>query len=320
MKIRYNNIKIVFIGGINMKQPIELSSDFSERLDYNLPDLPLYARQNFLSHYGYRAITHWHSDLEFILVVDGFMDYFINGEIIHLTSGNGVFINSQRLHYGFSESMSECIFYALIISPSLFFEHSLVTKKYFHEKFGAFSQNYIALNKEIDWQNKILNMIPAINEQIKESKPNILRLLSLSAGICAEIGEFLISTQIDVEDDYHKNVVWKMTDYIHRNYDKKISLDNIAKIGEVCRSKCCQLFKKYLRQSPNRYIIRYRLSKSCELLRNTDMSISEIALCCGFQDSSYFTAVFSKEIGTIPKKFRKKSREDNFLNREHIYK
>jgi AraC-like DNA-binding protein len=297
-----------------MEQPIKTRSDFSERLDYNLPDFPIYVKQNYLSHYGFCAGSHWHSDLEFIFIKEGSMDFFINGKIVHLDEDNGIFINSKRLHYGFSENKRECAFYAVIISPSLFFEHSLLTKKYFYEKFNIYSQDYIYLNKEINWQKKILDTVSMIYHCANSNNINIVRLLSLATLICADIGDYLISENVIDEEDYQKNVVWKMADYIHRNYDKKISLDNIAEAGIVCRSKCCQLFKKHLLQSPNDYLVRYRLSKSCELLRNTNMSISEIAFSCGFQSSSYFTSVFSREISMVPKAFRIQSSKESVLD------
>ncbi|EKZ4335805.1 helix-turn-helix transcriptional regulator [Listeria monocytogenes] len=293
-----------------MKQPLKLFSDFSERFDYNYTDFPVYIRQNYLSHYGFCATSHWHNDLEFILVKKGTMDYFINGRIVQLTEGNGIFVNSKRLHYGFSDTKEECVFFAVIISPSLFFEHSLITQKYFHEKFGALSQDYIHLDSSIDWQKGILNTLSSIYGLTHADDVNIIRLLSYITCVCADIGERLIPIDSVEKDDYNKNMIWKMTDYIHRNYDKKISLDSIAESGVVCRSKCCELFRNYLLQSPNVYLNRYRLTKSCELLRNTNMSISEIALSCGFQSSSYFTSVFCKKIGMIPKDFRKRSHKN----------
>ena len=52
------------------------------------------------------------------------------------------------------------------------------------------------------------------------------------------------------------------------------------------------------------YVNQYRLEKSISLLRNTGMSITEIAYACGFSNTSYFCELFHKYYGTTPGKFR----------------
>ncbi|UKS27981.1 helix-turn-helix transcriptional regulator [Paenibacillus sp. HWE-109] len=65
------------------------------------------------------------------------------------------------------------------------------------------------------------------------------------------------------------------------------------------------MFNKYVGQTPNTYLTRYRIQKSCEMLKETKRSISEIALACGFQSSSYFTSIFRKQLGLVPQDYRK---------------
>lgn len=92
-------------------QEVIVSSDLSERIDYNIPDLPIYARRDALSSFpDYRCPCHWHRDLEFIHVISGQMQYFVNGAIVTLEAGNGLVVNSSRLHYGFSPQQRQCRF------------------------------------------------------------------------------------------------------------------------------------------------------------------------------------------------------------------
>ena len=74
--------------------------------------------------------------------------------------------------------------------------------------------------------------------------------------------------------------------------------------GNCCKTKCTSLFQKYLNTSPMLYLNRYRLEKSVFLLRNTAMSITEIAYACGFSNTSYFCELFHKYYHTTPEKFR----------------
>ena len=99
-----------------------------------------------------------------------------------------------------------------------------------------------------------------------------------------------------------------MTEYIQNNYGEKLTLDKIAGAGAVCRSKSCQLFRQYVRMSPVAYLTKYRLSKSAELLRDTELSVSEIASLCGFQSPSYYINLFKRETGQTPLNYRKASK------------
>lgn len=95
-----------------------------------------------------------------------------------------------------------------------------------------------------------------------------------------------------------------MVGFIQKNYTRKISLGDIAASGAVGQSKCCKLFTKYLGQTPNAYLVQYRLNKSIGLLRDTDMSITEIALSVGFGGASYYAETFRKWFGESPTQFR----------------
>ncbi len=65
---------------------------------------------------------------------------------------------------------------------------------------------------------------------------------------------------------------------------------------------------RYFSQSPNLYLNQYRLTKSAELLRETTMSITEIALSTGFSGASYYAETFRKWAGISPGEFRKNSK------------
>ena len=96
-----------------------------------------------------------------------------------------------------------------------------------------------------------------------------------------------------------------MARFIQENYMEKISLADIAAAGAVGQSKCCKLFARFFFQSPTMYLTQHRLSKSMELLLNTDLPIIEIALSVGFGSASYYAETFRKWMGKTPSEFRK---------------
>ena len=54
------------------------------------------------------------------------------------------------------------------------------------------------------------------------------------------------------------------------------------------------------------YLVAYRVMKGMELLRTTDLDVTEIAFRVGFNDSSYFIQAFKKKVGMTPKQYRNK--------------
>lgn len=91
--------------------------------------------------------------------------------------------------------------------------------------------------------------------------------------------------------------------FIQFNYSHDISVDDIAKAVGVSRSHLYRVFVANMGQSPIDYLTGYRISEACSLLKNTKLSIAEIAVSVGFFDQFYFSRVFKKVKGVPPSKY-----------------
>lgn len=94
--------------------------------------------------------------------------------------------------------------------------------------------------------------------------------------------------------------------YIHTHLSGNISIKQLAQMEYLSVSRYSAVFKELYGLSPQKYIIFTKLSYSCELLRNTDMSIQEVSSAVGYNDTQYFSRIFSKYIGTPPSSFKDK--------------
>jgi AraC family transcriptional regulator, melibiose operon regulatory protein len=291
-----------------MGSALEVFSDLSERLKYNLPDFPLYVQRGELKTFDrYAAACHWHPDLEFILILEGAMEYFVNGRTMHIGQGDGIFVNSKRPHYGYSTERTDCVFLVVAVHPSLLGEGMHACRSYLENKFGADAEDFILLTAQTDWQRELLLCLNHIYEEMNASQANPLRLLALSTSLCADMLAHVQQGAGELADLTTWIAVWNMTGYIRQHYEQKITLDEIAAAGSVCRSRCCDLFAKYVGQTPNNFLVRLRIHKGCQMLRETKRSICEIALACGFQSASYFTYTFRREMGMVPQEYRRQT-------------
>ena len=80
-------------------------------------------------------------------------------------------------------------------------------------------------------------------------------------------------------------------------------VQNIAKAVGVSRSHLYRVFMANVGQSPIDYLTDYRISEACYLLKNSHLSIAEIAVSVGFFDQFYFSRVFKKVKGVPPSRY-----------------
>ena len=94
-------------------------------------------------------------------------------------------------------------------------------------------------------------------------------------------------------------------DYIRSNLDAQLSLENIAAELNLSHYYFCALFKQSMGVSPWQYVIKQRVERAKELLKNRELSISEVALACGFSNQSHLNKHFRSATGIAPGSYRR---------------
>lgn len=107
-------------------------------------------------------------------------------------------------------------------------------------------------------------------------------------------------------DAKHANVIHRCMQYIGTNYGQHISLEETAGMVYLSPSYLSRIFKKETGVSFNEYLNRVRINKAKELLQDRALRMTDIALMVGFEDQSYFTKVFKRVTGMLPKEYREK--------------
>ncbi len=96
-----------------------------------------------------------------------------------------------------------------------------------------------------------------------------------------------------------------MLKFIEENFHRDISREEIMAQAEVSISVGSRIFQEFLHETPVGYLIRVRINHATELLRRSDLPVSEIAFRCGFRDSNYFSLQFKKATAQSPREFRR---------------
>lgn len=98
--------------------------------------------------------------------------------------------------------------------------------------------------------------------------------------------------------------VRKITEYIHENYCKDLTLDSIAEAVYLSSNYASRLFKKVRKQSIMHYLTQVRMEEAKRLLHNPNYLIDTVAIKIGYGDASYFTKVFKRYEGITPTQYR----------------
>ncbi len=99
-------------------------------------------------------------------------------------------------------------------------------------------------------------------------------------------------------------------EYIHANYDKRLSADMIARECGLCKAYMQRIFRRERNTTIKEYIIKYRIEQSCKLLLTTDYTVAVIAEMVGFFSLEYFYSKFRTIVGVSPKTYRQKKEGD----------
>ena len=94
-------------------------------------------------------------------------------------------------------------------------------------------------------------------------------------------------------------------EYVRNHYSRVISLADVADITGYSTYHFTRIFRKYFGCTLTEYLIHYRIEQSKEMLIREKISIGEIAIKCGFDNSSYFAYCFRRRVGVPPSVYRK---------------
>lgn len=107
------------------------------------------------------------------------------------------------------------------------------------------------------------------------------------------------------ELDEIDEAIQEVAKYISENYYSAIRLEDVARMANMCPTYFSRKFKRVTGFGFKEYLCNIRLKEAEKRLLETNSSIIEIALQCGFNDSNYFGDVFKKAKGMSPRQYRK---------------
>lgn len=149
------------------------------------------------------------------------------------------------------------------------------------------------------------NILTDIFNGVKNGNPSSnLRSSSKLYNLLIEVKNLSRENSNNPENIYY-NKLQPVLKYIESNYNKNPSIEDMALVIGSSPQYLCRLFRKTMNMRPFTYMTKCKLQNAKEMLiKHVDMKISDISIKVGYNDESYFCAIFKKNEGISPSEFR----------------
>jgi len=188
--------------------------------------------------------------------------------------------------------------------------HIAVEKSFFlkvaKEAAGGSEYEFIRIHNA--YSKQLLDLIGSFQREMMDHGESFPLMLE---GICIQI-VFQLLRDLSSDTSENKSRLSKDNKYINKAiqfmqeyYSTNISINDICKLIYLSPCHFKRVFKEQTGQTPYQYLVRVRLEKAKEILREKDYSIEEAARLCGFVNSGHFSTVFKRNTGMSPSEYRK---------------
>lgn len=110
----------------------------------------------------------------------------------------------------------------------------------------------------------------------------------------------LPSSELTAQQSY---IIYAMN-YIERNYQNNITIEDLCNRLGITRSYLTKLFKEELHSAPYEYLVNLRINKASSLLKLTSLPVKQISNMVGYHDPFVFSKLFKQKTGVSPKDYR----------------
>jgi len=188
--------------------------------------------------------------------------------------------------------------------------HIAVEKSFFQRiaKEAAGGSEYEFKRIQNVYSKQLLDLIGNFQREMMDYGESFPMMLE---GICIQI-VFQLLRDLNSDPAANKSKISKDNKYINKaiqimeeNYSSNISINDICNLIYLSPCHFKRVFKDCTGQTPYQYLMRIRLEKAKEILREKNDSIEEVAKQCGFVNSGHFSTVFKRSMGMSPSEYRK---------------
>ena len=276
--------------------------------------------QYYQEHFNWNRLEtvewHWHSELEFVEILQGAIECHIGEEIIELREGDTFFINSGVIHKYQAPKVcreKQCMFSDILFLPEIIAPNSSLIYEKYVRPIVLYGKPFLVMRQTQAWEESVRSLYHHIvNVCLTAEDLTELRIQAGVSELWTRLFHYLYREESEQQEN--KNILAqarlrKMMQFIWDHFHEKITLDDIAASANISKSAALRCFRSGMQTSPVGYLNDFRLNCAKELLLTSHSTVSEIAVSVGFDNVGYFDRVFRRTFGLTPKQFAKQGGE-----------
>lgn len=252
---------------------------------------------------------HWHDEIEFIIIKKGEGKVSVDMKEFFVKAGDIVFVPSGKLHSIEQKEKKTMEYENIIFKNNLLYSQGgdYCRKNFLKPILGGEIAIPAILNEETSCYNEVTKLFSYIDKLCDEKSKGYQLAVK---GCMFQIMYLLLALEDgkkpDKKSQRHMEKLKIILTYIEENYQHKITLEEVTSCCFYSTSRFMHFFKDVTGMSFVEYLNNYRLEAVAKMLRESDNSVLNIAIDCGFDNISYFNRKFKERFKMTPSEYRKK--------------
>ncbi len=254
---------------------------------------------------------------EISIVTDGNGIHKIINQIVPCKKGDIFIINADVPHKYFTAQENEKISVTSIrFDPKEWFDGKISDIDNNKFCYGIFSENSIVTYAMLNSQTlkKALDLFAIIKSELDEKQSEWKSAVKANLTLLLiTVGRYVssaVKTELNVKPKEWILVSSVMTSVEERYSDPDMTLASIAESLYISQSYLSKIFKAMVGEPFFEYVQKIRADHATDMLKNTKLSVDDIAHKCGVRDVASFYTLFRKNMGMSPTQFRKNIKEN----------
>ena len=276
--------------------------NYNENKQRGTTDFPIDYHYVDSLHPQYEMPLHWHVEYEMIRILEGSFRIFLDGQESVMEKGDLCFVSDGVLHGG---SPMDCVYECIVFDSNMLRSRNFASDRFIwslvHHKITA---NRLFQNPNPDMSTIASQLFTSLKEKKEGHELMVLSLLMMFFALLQSQGLYTLDVNPDSREHKRTLQLKQVLDMIETSYSNPLSLSELSKAAGMSPKYFCRFFKDMTHRTPVDYLNHYRVELACHQLTQPQMSITEVAYGCGFNDFSYFIKTFKKHKGITPKKYR----------------
>lgn len=233
------------------------------------------------------CLSHFHSSIELLYMLEGSMTVILDGTEMQVQQGECLLCSSYLIHSYQGNGTRKCI---VAIIP-------LTAVPMIAKMLGS----HVFLQPVLkDKEGRIRVLLEMMVQAVRRDNQAMIKGLSYTLiGLAMEMSP-LQPSRYNAQDELIRDIM----KYIHEHIDQPLAVKDVAAAFGYSESRFSHLFQERLKRTLHDYIRQLRCQQAAQLLRETEMTVPEIALSKGFDSLQTFYRSFKRCYGVTPAAYR----------------